>query len=404
MTITGNDITVKGLIISGFGGDGIEVTGNDALIESSYIGIDSTGTKAMGNGAAGVAVIGGGTNNTIGGTTAGAGNVISANAGDGVDDIDANASLIAGNWIGTNAVGTAALANTGDGVYVALSSSVVIGGTSVGAGNLISGNNANGVEINDSSSTLVQGNLIGLDQTGTLAIGNRGAGVLIDDGSISITIGGPVAGGHNFIAANAVGVLITGSSTAGTLVAGNLIGTNVEGTAAVGNLTAGIDIAGGSGATIGGAATLARNVISGNTGDGIDIGSDAANTVVQGNFIGTDQTGTNPLANSGSGVSLDAFGVTIGGAAQGAGNVISANAQAGVSIAGTTTTGVVILGNRIGTDDTGSAALGNGSFGVLVSGTARRYDRRDGDRRRQHHLGQSHRGHRALRRHDRRTR
>ena len=118
LTITGNDITVKGLIISDFGGDGIEVTGNDDLIESSYIGTDSTGTKAMGNGEAGVAVIGGGTDNTIGGTTAGAGNVISGNAGDGVDDIGANSNLIAGNWIGTNADGTAALANAGDGVYV----------------------------------------------------------------------------------------------------------------------------------------------------------------------------------------------------------------------------------------------------------------------------------------------
>ncbi len=136
LTINGNDVTVKGLIISGFAGYGIEVIGNDALIESSYIGTDSTGTKAMGNGEAGVAIIGGGTHNTIGGTTAGAGNVISANAGDGVDDIGANASLIAGNWIGTNARGTAALANTGDGIYVELSSSVTIGGTSVGAGNI----------------------------------------------------------------------------------------------------------------------------------------------------------------------------------------------------------------------------------------------------------------------------
>ncbi len=369
LTITGNDVTVKGLIISGFAGDGIEVTGNDALIESCYIGTDFTGTKAMGNGGAGVAVIGGATNTTIGGTTAGAGNVISANAGDGVDDIGANRSLIAGNWIGTNALGTAALANTGDGVYVALSSSVTIGGTSVGAGNLISGNNANGVEINDSSSTLVEGNLIGLDQTGTRAIGNHGAGVLIDDGSVSNSIGAPVAGGRNFISGNAEGVMVTGSSTMGTVVAGNLIGTNIEGTAAVGNLTAGIVIAGGTGATIGGAAALARNVISGNTGDGIDIDAGAANTVVQGNYIGTDQTGTKPLANSGSGVSLDPSGVTIGGSAQGEGNVISANAGAGVSIAGTTTTGVVILGNRIGTDSTGTAALGNGTFGVLVSGT-----------------------------------
>ena len=158
MTITGNGITVKGLIISGFGGDGIEVTGNDDLVESSYIGIDSTGTKAMGNGEAGVAIIGGATDNTIGGTTAGSGNVISANAGDGVDDIDANSNVIAGNWIGTNAAGTAALANSGDGVYrraVARPSS--IGGTAAGAGNLISGNAANGVEINDSSGTLDPG-------------------------------------------------------------------------------------------------------------------------------------------------------------------------------------------------------------------------------------------------------
>ncbi len=59
MTITGNDITVKGLIISGFSGYGIEVTGNDALIESCYIGTDFTGTIALGNGRAGVAIIGG---------------------------------------------------------------------------------------------------------------------------------------------------------------------------------------------------------------------------------------------------------------------------------------------------------------------------------------------------------
>ena len=140
LTLAGNGITVKGLIISGFSGDGIEVTGNDDLVESSYIGIDSTGTKAMGNGEAGVAIIGGATGNTIGGTTAGSGNVISANAGDGVDDIDANSNVIVGNWIGTNAAGTAALANGGDGIFVSGSSSVMIGGTAAGAGNLISGN------------------------------------------------------------------------------------------------------------------------------------------------------------------------------------------------------------------------------------------------------------------------
>ena len=73
LTLAGNGITVKGLIISGFSGDGIEVTGNDDLVESSYIGIDSTGNHAMGNGAAGVAIIDGATGNTIGGTAAGSG-------------------------------------------------------------------------------------------------------------------------------------------------------------------------------------------------------------------------------------------------------------------------------------------------------------------------------------------
>jgi hypothetical protein len=227
------------------------------------------------------------------------------------------------------------------------------------------------VEINDSSGTIIQGNLIGLDQTGTRALGNHGAGVLIDNGSVANTVGASSAGGRNFISGNAEGILITGALTAATDVAGNLIGTNVEGTAAVGNLAGGVVIAGGSGAVIGAPDGPAGNVISGNTGDGIDIGAGVANTLVEGDYIGTDQTGIKPLPNTGSGVSVDdALGVTIGGTAQGVGNVISANAKAGVSIAGNATTGVVIVGNRIGTDETGTAALGNGTFGVIVSGVA----------------------------------
>ncbi len=153
-------------------------------------------------------------------------------------------------------------------------------------------------------------------------------------------------------------------------MAGNLIGTNMKGTAALGNLGGGVVIAGGTGAIIGAPDGPAGNLISGNTGDGIDIGAGAVNTVVEGDYIGTDETGTKPLPNTGSGVSVDdAAGVTIGGTGQGVGNVISANGQAGVSITGTAATGVVLLGNRIGTDETGTAALGNGSFGVIVNGT-----------------------------------
>ncbi len=164
--------------------------------------------------------------------------------------------------------------------------------------------------------------------------------------------------------------MIEDGDPTGTLVAGNLIGTDIKGTSSVPNLSGGIIITGGSGTTIGGAGTLGLNVISGNKGDGIDIDSDAASTLVEGNYIGTDQTGTEPLPNTGDGVSVDdASGVTIGATVQSAGNVISGNAQSGVSITGTTTTGILILGNRIGTDYTGSLPVGNTSFGVMVSGT-----------------------------------
>ena len=85
---------------------------------------------------------------------------------------------------------------------------------------------------------------------------------------------------------------------------------------------------------------LARNIISANAGDGVDVSNGATDTLIQGNYIGVDQTGTQPLGNTGNGISVnDAAGITIGGTAQGAANVISANVQAGVSIQGSASTG-----------------------------------------------------------------
>ena len=267
-------------------------------------------------------------------------------------------------WIGTNFNGTAAVGNENDGVDITISSAITVGGTAQGAGNLISGN-LNGVEINNSSNILVQGNMIGLDQPGTLALGNTGAGVLIDSGSSANTIGGAVAGGRNFISGNAEGIIVTGAATTGTLIAGNLIGTDVKGTSSVANSGAGIELAAGTAATIGGTTVLARNVISGNQGDGLDVDTGVIGTLIEGNYIGIDQTGADPLGNSGDGVSIDAAtGTTIGGTAQNAGNVISGNTDAGLSIQ---STAALVLGNRIGTDYTATTALGNGAFGILLS-------------------------------------
>ncbi len=210
--------------------------------------------------------------------------------------------------------------------------------------------------------------MIGTDWTGTLALGNTGAGVLVDAGSTSNTVGGPVGGARNVISGNAVGVEITGAATSGTDIAGNLIGTDITGAVPVPNTSAGVSIAGAAGTTIGGATVLAQNVISGNSGDGIDLGGGATNTLIQGNYIGIDQTGSQRVGNQGVGISVTTVtGVTIGGTVHGDDNVISANVGSGVSISGASGTGIIVLGNFIGTDYTGKSALGNGADGIAVS-------------------------------------
>lgn len=197
--------------------------------------------------------------NTIGGMAAGSGNVISGNLAPGVvlSGAGVTENVVAGNWIGTSAMGTVAVGNTGDGLYINQASANTIGGTAIGAANLISGN-SNGVELDDASGNLVQGDMIGIDQTGEVALGNSGAGVLVDGGSSANTIGGAVGGSRNVISGNVVGVSITDAATNANLVAGNLIGTDVTGSNAIGNLTGGINIAGGSSTTIGGTTTLAQ--------------------------------------------------------------------------------------------------------------------------------------------------
>ncbi len=365
-----NDVQIGGAspgdanLISGNTGAGVSINSSTAtLLEGNLIGTNLAGMAADPNGDAGVGVDAASTGTTIGGTVAGAGNVISGNSGAGIE-VSSSGTLIVGNWIGTNGLGTAALGNAGDGVFINQSSGNTIGGTSPTSANLISGND-NGVELSDTTLNLVQGNMIGTDTTGTLALGNTGAGVLIDNGSSANTIGGPVGGARNLISGNAEGVEVIGATT--TVVAGNLIGTDLDGTSSVPNLSAGVSISGGSGTTIGGSTILARNIISANAGDGVDLSNGATDTLIQNNYVGVDQTGTQPLGNAGDGISIDsAPKTTIGGTAQGSGNVISANAQAGVSIQGSASTGIAILGNFIGTDFTATIDLGNGTFGVVV--------------------------------------
>src|SRR5690606_35929407 len=101
-------------------------------------------------------------NNVIGGTVAGAGNLISGNTTNGVTVVLATATgtLIQGNRIGTNAAGTAWIPNMVYGVYAFEGNNMVIGGAAPGAGNLIAGRTT-AIQLETTGGHSIQGNLIG---------------------------------------------------------------------------------------------------------------------------------------------------------------------------------------------------------------------------------------------------
>ena len=141
LSITGSDVTVRGLGISRFNGPGIDINGGGAtgnLIEGNFVGTDLTGAAGAANTGSGIQITGGAANNTIGGTDPAARNVVSGNGGHGIWLDGVTGNLVEGNFAGTSAGGTAAIANGIDGIAVDGGGNNTIGGTAPGAGNLAS--------------------------------------------------------------------------------------------------------------------------------------------------------------------------------------------------------------------------------------------------------------------------
>src|ERR1041385_1152267 len=361
-------------VFSGNQFSGIDINGTNNTVQGNYIGVNATGNSALGNRQIGI-IIRGGSANIIGGTSAAARNILSGNGtqGPGFEGIrifNSTANQILGNFIGTNAAGNSLIPNSGDGVLLgfggtpAAAQNNIVGGTTVGAGNLISGNTFAGVDIRDSGSSgnQILGNLIGTDVTGTIDLGNIQNGVFII-GAPNNQIGGTNAAARNVISGNNNdGVQISDSTTTGNLVQGNFIGTNISGAAALGNTYNGIRIVNSTNNnTIGGTAAGARNIISGNGTNGVLIQVGASNNTVQGNYIGTDVNGGIALGNVFSGVNIigpSSNGNLIGGTTASARNVISGNVR-GVLIQ-TQALNNLFQGNFIGVAANGTTTLGNG--------------------------------------------
>lgn len=274
LEITAGNSTVKGLVINRFGSNGIELeTGGSNRIECNYIGTDAGGTADLGNSSSGVN-LDNSANNTIGGTTSAARNVLSGNGDMGVwiSGSSSSGNQILGNFIGTDHTGTAAVGNDDNGIHIDGANDNIIGGTEPGARNVIAGNRVGGIDINSlSTGNVVQGNLIGTDVSGTAPLGNRFDGIFLEDVTGN-TIGGTEAGAGNLIGFNyssGISIVGFGSFTTGNTIQGNFIGTDASGTLDLGNWVEGILIQDASGTRIGGTTPGAANLIAFNAEWGV---------------------------------------------------------------------------------------------------------------------------------------
>lgn len=219
----------------------------------------------------------------------------------------ASGNIVAGNLIGTTAAGDAALPNGAEGVKVDGAAETVIGGNIPEVRNLISGNNGASVWIVGESAmeNHISGNFIGTDASGSGAIANMGPGVRIT-GSPGNTVGGQEQSTRNIVSGNQEsGILIEGAASDGNIVAGNFIGTDSAGNTAIPNGAEGVRIMGAPNTRIG--TEGLGNVIAGNSGIGIWVNvhiteGHSDGTMILNNIVGLDASGEIPMFNSGEAV------------------------------------------------------------------------------------------------------
>jgi Astacin (Peptidase family M12A) len=374
---------IKNISLQGFNWNGVTLLYADATnntIAGCWIGLAATGTNAAPNAFQGILIASGANRNIIGGTNTLARNVISGNAQYGIwmSDSNTTGNVVLGNYLGTDASGSNAAPNGLSGVLIGnRANGNIIGSTNAAGRNLLSGNLQFGVFITDSNTAnnIILGNYIGTDVSGTKAIANGLTGLKIVNGAHNNLIGGTVTGAGNVLSGNGeYGVAIVNDGTTGNLVQGNLIGLGAGGTNGVPNVFSGLLIDSGAQSNIiGGTVTGARNIISGNITAGVFLtGAGTSDNVVEGNYIGTDITGTNAIGNTIAGIYLPggAQNNIIGGTIPAARNVISGNASYGVYLLDPSTSGNLVEGNYIGVTPDGAHALGNGFAGVIIFGGA----------------------------------
>ncbi|MDD5382499.1 MAG: right-handed parallel beta-helix repeat-containing protein [Candidatus Margulisbacteria bacterium] len=275
-------------------------------------------------------------------------------------------------YIGTDATGTVKQPNY-HGIRVLGGNFNLIGtGTLEGERNLISGNDLYGLLIQSAARNEVRGNYIGTDRTGMSDLGNKFDGVRLIANSTFNKIGGEQAGARNVISGNDKnGVYLGNANSVSNEVKGNLIGTKSNGMQQLANSDSGVWIDNAARYNVIGGAGEARNVISGNSGDGVQIGFSAGGTdhnQVKGNYIGVAIDGITGLGNTGTGINLyQASYTVIGGATTAEGNIICCNGGRGIGFYGEAACSNEVTSNFIGTDKSGILNLGNKYEGISIA-------------------------------------
>lgn len=308
--------------------------------------------------------------NTIGGSGSNEGNVISCNSLYGIYYHNCSgANQVKGNIIGLeiNGIDQAYYGPTAqpNGIGIRNSQNIIIGGTSTGDRNIISGNTSAGILITSATSSLntVIGNYIGCTKDGTAAVtsSNQDYGIRIDS-ALNNTIGGYGANEGNLISGNMLGNFTFASgiylvnNAQNNVIIGNIIGPQKNGLSQLVGSTqsCGVLIDQAKNNIIGNTISNGKNIISSNQNNGVIIqGSNSTGNIVKGNYLGIAADGTSfiniNLQQVGVGLASGALNNTIGGAAPGEGNLISGNSYRGIQLL-TYSHDNTIIGNIIGTD------------------------------------------------------
>jgi hypothetical protein len=273
-------------------------------IKNCYIGTDATGSYDAGNNAKGIILQSsyntiGGTASTDKVVISG-----NNNGGIQFYTSAASYNKMLGCYVGTDATGTKAIPNINSGVAIRQAHHNTIGGTTAGSRNVISGNGTNGIVVNGGGANYntILGNYIGTNASGTARLGNNHYGIEISEPNN--TVGGTTSGARNVISGNKwTGVVLWLASGSNNKVQGNYIGTDHTGMYDLGNYWRGIDITNGSSNNTIGGSGAARNVLSGNEHDGVRVYQGSNNTISY-NYIGFAANGSKALGNAGDGVRL----------------------------------------------------------------------------------------------------